>query len=335
MKKSSKIILSIILIMVIAAIGITEYNKRTIFNDNYVNGNTPGNLYNAGLFCESNGEIFFSNHQDNDALYSMDIHGNNIKKLSNDTAMYINADEHYVYYVRNNTHDITDFSFFSYNNNSLCRIPRNGGKVKILDSDPCIYATLIGNYIYYLHYDNATASTLYKIKIDGTERKQLSNSYLFTCSCLGQYFYYNNPSNGQLYEYDTETDTTKMIYDCHCYKPIVDSANNAYYMDVDNKNALTHVNITSNKPIVLSREEIELYNVYGSYIYYQRGGKNAAICMIKNDGTEFKELAYGEYTNINVTSDKIFFSDYRTGEVYYTSTTNPGEISLFSPGTDK
>ena len=65
------------------------------------------------------------------------------------------------------------------------------------------------------------------------------------------------------------------------------------------------------------------------------GGKNAAICMIKNDGTEFKELAHGEYTNINVTSDKIFFSDYRTGEVYYTSTTNPGEISLFSPGTDK
>ena len=55
----------------------------------------------------------------------------------------------------------------------------------------------------------------------------------------------------------------------------------------------------------------------------------------ENDGTEFKELAYGEYTNINVTSDKIFFSDYRTGEVYYTSTTNPGEISLFSPGTDK
>ena len=172
MKKSSKIIICIILIIVITAIGITQYNKRTIFNDNYVNGNTPGNLYNAGLFCESNGEIFFSNHQDNDALYSMDIHGNNIKKLSSDTAMYINADEHYIYYVRNNTHDNTDFSFFSYNNNSLCRIPRNGGKVKILDSDPCIYATLIGNYIYYLHYDNATASTLYKIKIDGTERKQ-------------------------------------------------------------------------------------------------------------------------------------------------------------------
>ena len=158
MKKSIKIIICILVITAIAFAAYRSYKNKTIYNDNYVNGNTAGNLYNAGLFCESNGEIFFSNHQDNDSLYSMDIHGNNIKKLCSDTAMYINADANYVYYVRNNTHDNTDFSFFSYNNNSLCRIPRNGGKVVILDTDPCIKANLIGNYIYYLHYDKQNGS---------------------------------------------------------------------------------------------------------------------------------------------------------------------------------
>lgn len=335
MKKFKKFLFIIVVFIILFAIAYNQYSKRTIFNDTYVNGNTAGNLYNAGLYCESNGEIFFSNHEDNDSLYKMDTHGNTITKISKDTSMYINADENYVYYVRNNTKDNTDFSFFSYNNNSLCRVSRNGGKVKILDPDPCIYATLIGNYIYYLHYDNQTASTLYKIKIDGTEKKKLTDSYLFTCSTLGQYFYYNNPSNGQLFEYDTTNDTTKMIYNCHCYKPIVDSLNNVYYMDVDNKNALTHVNIESNNPIVLSKQAVELYNVYGSYIYYQRGGDNPALCMIKNDGSDYKEIATGIFTNINVTSYNIYFSDYKTGTVYYTPTMNPGEISLFTPGSDK
>lgn len=332
MKKLRKFLIAIVIMAIIVAVGVNQYNKKTRFNDGFVNGNTSGNLYNAGLFCENNGMVFFTNHNDNDALYSMDIEGNNLKKLSDDTAIYINADDNYVYYVRNNNRDNTDYSFFSYNNNSLCRIPREGGKVKILDQDPCIYASLIGNYIYYLHYDTKTATNLYKIKIDGTERKKLSDSYLFTCSTLGQFFYYNNPSNGQLYEYDTATDNTQLVYNCNCYKPIVDSSNNAYYLDVDNKNALTHVNIEQKSPIVLSKEFIELYNVYGSYIYYQRGGDNPALCMIKNDGSDYRELASGEFSNINVTSYNIYFTNFYTKEVFYTSTTNPGEIKLFSPG---
>ncbi len=332
MRKLSKVLVIFFILGIIAIISFHFYYSRTIFNKSYVNGNTPGNLYNAGLFCEHNGQIFFANDDDNDSLYSMDIYGNNLKKLCDDKIMYINADDNYIYYVRNNEKKTSEFAFFSYNNNSLCRMSQKTGKVKILDSDPCIYATLIGNYIYYLHYDNKTASTLYKVKIDGTEKKKLTNSYLFTCSSLGQYFYYNSPSNGQLYEYDTTTDTSTMIYDCHCYKPIVDTKDNVYYMDVDNENALTHVNISSNNPIALSNDEIELYNVYGSTIFYQRGGKNAAICMIKNDGTGFKVLAEGEFSNINITTTNTYFSNFKTGEVYFTPTENPGKITKFSPG---
>ena len=337
MKKTITVIISVLLAAVIVTCGILSYlNNRIQYNESYVNGNTAGNLYNGGLFCENSGKVFFANPDDYNRLYAMDLNGSNLEKLCNDTVMYINADSHYIYYVRRNgdqEHN-ENYAVFAFNNNSLCRIPRNGGDVTILDEDPCIYATLIGNYIYYLHYDSETATRLYRIGFDGKDKEMLSTNYMFTCSALGQYFYYNGmDSDGCLYEYDTATDSSRKIYDCNCYKPIVTSDNNVYYMDVDNNNALVHTNIQFGNPITLTTDSIDLYNVYGCYIYYQRYSENgSALCMIKNDGTDFKELRIGNYSNIHVTSYYIYFTDFKTGQVFYTPTANPGEIYDFHPG---
>ena len=52
-KKISIIIAVIVVIALIAAAVIFHYlSNRTHFNEGYVNGNTAGNLYNGGLFCE-------------------------------------------------------------------------------------------------------------------------------------------------------------------------------------------------------------------------------------------------------------------------------------------
>lgn len=336
-----KIMIAIICVLVLGgAAGIAGWkylSGLTQYNETYVNGNTAGNLYNGGLFCESEGKIFFSNPDDRNRLYSMDINGGGLKKLSNDTAMFINADSHYVYYVRRNKFQQDQdqaLSVFSFNNNSLCRISRDGGSVTILDEDPCIYATLIGNYIYYLHYDSEDATSLYKIGIDGEGKKMLSQDYMFTCSTLGQYFYYDGIHDGMLYEYDTATDSTQMVYDCQCYKPIVTSDNNVYYMDAKKNNALVHTNIQFGNPNTLTDDSIDFYNVYGSYIYYQRYDEQdgSALCMIKNDGTEGHVLMNGDFSNIHVTSYYIYITDYHTGQVFYTPTANPGELFVLHPG---
>lgn len=317
-----------------AAFSIHYFQSKIKYNSSYVNGNTAGNLYNGGLFCESNGTVFFANPDDCNRLYSMDPDGSSLKKLCDDSVMYINADSHYVYYIRSNNDSMADFSSLVWNANSLCRICRDGSELTVLDKDPCLYATLIGNSIYYMHYDDKHASTLYKIGIDGKDRTKLSDSYLFTCSALGQYFYYNGmSSDGSLYCYDTETDSSAMVYECNCYKPIVTSDNNAYYMDVDQNNALVHTNIEYGNPVTLSTDSIDTYNVYGSYIYYQRYGEtDSALCMIKNDGSDFMEIASGNYSNICITSYYIYFTDFKSKEVYYTPTSNPGEIHAFHPG---
>ena len=338
MKKSKLILLIFVIILILGGIALfTNLKDRTIYNKSYVNGNSAGNLYNAGLFCEDRGTVFFANPDDNYRLYSMDSNGDHLKKLCDDTVMYINADEHYIYYVRNNDRNSASFAFFTFDNNSLCRVTRNGKNLKILDPDSCIYATLIGNYVYYLHYDKEQATTLYKVGIDGKGRAKVSDNYLFTCSTLGQYFYSNGTTtDGCLYQYDSVSDEMTKIYDCNCYKPIVSGTDNVYYLDVNQNNALVHTNISADKPRTLTTDSIDLYNVYGSYIYYQRYSEDhPALCMIKNDGSDFKELAQGNYSNINVTSNRIYFTDFKTRQVFYTSTSNPGELTSFYPGVAK
>lgn len=326
-----------LVLLICGAIALPVYryaDNRIHYNTNYINGNTPGNLYNAGLFCESNGTVFFANPDDSYRLYSMDADGSNINKVCNDSVMYINADSHYVYYVRNNDTTGINHSFFSFHNNSLCRINRDGGRVTVLDEDPCIYASLIGNYIYYLHYDSEDATTLYKIKIDGTERTQVADTYLFTCSTDGQYFYYNNmKTDGSIWQYDTVSDTTHQVYSCNSYKPTVYNDGNTYYLDVDKNNALVHTNIYSGTPTVLTTDSIDTYNVYGSHVYYQTYDPDgSALCMIKNDGSDARVLISGTFSCINVTTYYIYFTDYFSGQVFYTPTSNPGELMQFHPG---
>lgn len=332
MKRKTKLIIAIIIILAISLILYLKFYNRTRFNDSYVNGNLSGNLYNEGLFCENGGTIFFSNADDGGRLYSMDSSGTKLKKLSDDNVKYINADSNYVYYVRSNSGNNDKYAVFSFDKNSLCRISRDGGKITILDPDPCIYASLIGNYIYYLHYDSTDASTeLYKVKIDGSEKEKLMGGYAFTCNSNGQYFYYNSPDDGKLYQFDTKTDTSSLYYDCSCYKPIVTENNDIYYMDVSHDNAIVHTSLNSSTPVTLTEGNIELYSVYGSYIYYQRSGDDPALCVIKNDGTGFKEIAKGEYSNISITSYNIYFKDFFNGTFYSTPTSDPGELTTFSP----
>ena len=79
----------LIAVAILGFAGYRYYTGRTYFNTSYVNGNTAGNLYNNGLFCEHDGTIYFSNPDDNYHLYSMDITGGNVKKLQNDIVSYI------------------------------------------------------------------------------------------------------------------------------------------------------------------------------------------------------------------------------------------------------
>ena len=333
-----KFIIGIITILILGSaffLGSKFLSHETKMNSGYINGNTAGNLYNGGLFCEHNGTIYFSNPNDSGKLYSMDSDGQNLKKLTNDNATYINADDNYVYYIRNNSSANLNYNFISFHRNALVRIDHDGKNLVLLDTEPCLYASLIGNYIYYIHYDKDDASTLYKVRIDGEERQKVMNEAVFTCNADGQFFYYNGmSSDGSIHRYDTTSDTSTIIYAGNCYQPIVKDGVDVYYIDGSTDCSIVHTNINFDNPSYITKDSVDAYNVHGSYIYYQNFKKNedSALCMIKNDGTEFLELRKGDYCDIHVTSYYVFFRDFHTNEMYYFSRSNPEFIEKFNPG---
>ena len=336
MKKILIGVLALLLVGGLIFLGFTLFNteKETKFNTTFVNGNTAGNLYNGGSFCEFNGTIFFSNPSDAGKLYSMDATGGNLKKLADDIPTYINADENYVYYVRNNPGDNLDFSYVAFYRNALVRIDHDGKNIVLLDTEPSMYASLLGNYIYYLHYNEEDGSMLYKVRIDGTEQKKLSDDAMFTCNADGQYFYYNGmDSDGNIHRFDTVADTTVTVYEGNTFQPIVHE-NDVYYIDGETNYSIVHTNLKFDNPTYITRDSVDAYNVYGSYIYYQRFSKNgSALCVIKNDGTGFQVIKEGDFCDIYVTSYYLFFTDYRSGEVYYCPRNDLNDISLFRPGS--
>ncbi|MCI8327957.1 MAG: DUF5050 domain-containing protein [Lachnospiraceae bacterium] len=334
--KIFQILFVIVLVVILLTSGILYFlNSRTKLNESYVNGNTAGNLYNGGLFCENGDTLYFANPADHFRLYSMPIDGGPAKKLSKDTVTFINADKNYIYYARNNKNDNSDFSFLRWNNNSLCRIKKNGKNFVVVENEPSMYVSLLGNYLYYLHYDKDTATSMYRVKIDGSEKEMVEDQPYYTCSTNGSYLYYNGLKNDHhIYSLNTATGNSQTLYDGNCWMPIVDG-NVAYYMDVDHNYRLAKVNLNTKETQILTDERIDCFNLYGDYIYYARN-EEPALCRMKIDGSEQEELIDGMFTDINITSHFVYFRQLNEPNTFYrTPTSGDAKVTVFRPTVEK
>ena len=70
--KKRNVITIIALVLFIALLGLAKFISKRLSvipeNDPTLVGNTAGNLYNGGYFCESGDKVYFSNAYDNYAL---------------------------------------------------------------------------------------------------------------------------------------------------------------------------------------------------------------------------------------------------------------------------
>ena len=311
------IILGLAIIAAIILVFFTRQANAPKYNEGYVNGNTAGNLYNNGFFCEYNDKIYFANADDGNRLYCMDRNGANHEKLSNDSVASINVDENYIYYVRTGGDGSSDFSFFHYNTNSLCKIRRDGkGEITILDESPAMYASLVGNYLYYLHYDTETATTFYRVKNDGTEMEQIANQPYYPCATKGQYIYYNGiTGDHNIYQYDTATGSRSVLYSGNCWMPIVEG-NYVYFLDLDNSYSLVKVDLSTNEKTTICDDFVECFNIHGKTIYFQRGGSEPALCKVNTDGSNYAILKEGAYNSLNIAGDILYFVEFSTEKSY-------------------
>lgn len=331
-KLRQRLVLITLGIIVLVFIIISYCKSKTYYNDENVIGNTAGNLYNGGLFSEHDGRIYFSNFNDDGTLYSMDSDCSNVEKISTDKASYINVDDHYIYYSRlNDTKEDAAQGFFQFYNRGIYRINHDNSNLVMLYNGPTGLISLYGNNILFQHYTAKTGITFYEVKINGKDERKLSDDPLLPASYYDGYLYYAGASKDHyLHALTMETKKDTVIYDGNCYMPIA-VKDGVFFISLEDNYALCYYNFVSQETTVLIDRFCSTYNISEDLttIYYQvDGGDNNQICKLDLATLETETILDGNYKNIHVTSNYVFFRDYEEANTY-AYRPSAGDLQIF------
>lgn len=332
MKIVKRLVVLLVFLGIVGGTGYYKYiNTVTFMNDTNTNGNTIGNLYGNGLFCEIDDTVYFANPNDYSRIYTMKSDESDIEILANDSVYFINADSHYLYYSRNANRDNSQMGFLGVNTDSLCRMNRRNKKVTILDDSICNACSLAGNTVLYFRYDSEDATSLYSVKIDGTERQQLSKTPIDPRGAVGDKLYYSGVTNDHnLHQMNIYTKDTAFVSSENLWLPILDRTT-IYFIDLDDHHRVYRMPVGGGAKEGLTSYGAVCYNYTKNYLYYQslKGNPDGMYMVDMKTGAETL-LAEGQYNNINVTSKYVYFADYYSGTTYHVPI-GGNSLGIFDP----
>jgi len=334
MKKKKIYILIFIALVIIGIVIYFQIRSRMQYNDDNITGNTAGNLNNGGTFCEYNGILYFSNPYDGNKLYSMNSDCTNAKKLVDDHIASINVYGNYIYYVKNNAVGGVINSTSSSNLAGVFRCDLDGKNIISLYDNISNIISLHGNYIYYQHNDSKTGSSLYKIKINNTDNKLVSNvDYNPSSYYNGTIYFSSIKDNQNLYTLDAKTDVISTYYSGNTSFANMEGTF-LYYIDLDKGSSLVRMNTANNTVELLFFGHCLNYNVYENKIFFLRDGDDAGLYRMNTDGSNLELIASGNFNNVQCTSNYTFFQYFNKPDQLYRVPTS-GVISTIEQITIK
>lgn len=337
MSRLSKTIITVAILILIVGGGIFFgiYNSKKVLVPEDSIGNTAGNLYNKGLYCEDGGRVFFANGYDDYKLYSMNPDQSDIKKVSNLSVEYINAGGDYLFFHGRASKSGDGFGSIVARP-SLTRLRKDGSKFESLSINPVRTMILIGNNIYFQEANEKTGIALkkYDIKTD-KESILLSKNVVPACYYNGSFFYNGQDKDHYLYAYNVAGEVESVIWQGDIWNPIYDG-NYVYYMDIQNNYRLCRYSIPQNTIEIITKERLDFFNIYGDYIYYQVSSpKKPCLKRVHKDGSGQELVMEGTFTDINITSSFVYFHEFGNDyPVYCTPTSGAVNVREFTAARD-
>ncbi len=321
------IIVALAVILAVSASVASKLKNHVPSNPPGTLGNTAGNIYNKGLFCEDNGYIYFANSYDSGSLYVMKSDESEMKKLISAKVQYINTGGDYIYYYMADSKTSTGLGFIR-RVMGIYRCKKNGKDAVTLSRDPSLEMVLIRDHIYYLDYDKTKGVHLGKLSTDGKEVSDVSNLAINPSGVYEDIIYYTNAENNHfLMVYDTVTDSMTELVRINMWNPIR-LGNYIYYMDIDNNYRLCRYSLQNQEVEILTKDRIDCYNLNTDYIYYQKNdASNPALKRMAIDGSSEEIVAYGNYTAINMTDKYVYFQQFGDESTTY-RTPSYGSINV-------
>lgn len=316
--KGSYIITGIFAGIILALLIVASFfSDRVTSNPPGTIGNTAGNLNNAGLFCEYNDTVYFSNPLDKGTLYAMNPDETNIRKLYSMQVRNILAGGDYLYYFQLDSGDGSTFGSIA-NSHSLNRCDLEGKQAVEITRDVVVNAQLVDDYLYLLTAGKSTP-LFYKIKTDKSNKVELADYSINPSSVSNGYIYYNGTQdNHSLYRLNTATDTTEEVWSGNLWNPVI-YGDYIYYMDLSSDYKLCRYSLSSQTSEILAHERVDCFNVGSGYIYYQTNdAENPQLKCMHTDGSNVIAVADGIYSNINMTSQYVYFQEFDVdGSLYH------------------
>lgn len=309
-----------ILVIIGIAVLFRFMNRVKLYDDESTTGNTSGNLLNGGLFCESDGTIYFSNPYDEGTLYSMNTDLGNVKQLSKDNVSYLNVAGKYIFYTKRNDKKKVDSDFFlALSTTGLYRTNLKGENVAKLYDDPTQVACLYGNNIYYQHYDQEKGLLLYSAKIDGSEDKEILSEPCAPYAVSDNTIYYAGYNGDHaIHTISTNGSGESVLYDGNCTS-VTKHGEYLYFMDMNDNYSLKRIPVSGGTPEALVSDRIATYNVSedGNTVYCQiDNGTDNGLYELSIDNMSLSLIASGDYNYLNLTSDYLFYEEFDQSKLY-------------------
>lgn len=324
---------ALVLIIIAGLMVLNNINSRVPENPAGTVGNTSGNLYNGGLFCENDGYVYFANPYDGNALYCMRPDETEMKKLVSTQVASINADGKFLYYYQGGSGGNAGLGFL-ISTTGVYRVQKDKPKnIACLDRVLGKYVILADNTVYYTSADDEVS--LKSVNTDGTNKETLLQLDILPVSVQNSTFYYiNNEDNLHLMSYDLKNGSSRQVLTDDIYMPIIEG-NTVYGIDIHNNYALVSLDITTGAKTLLDSDRTDLLNVTDSYIYYQTSGQTPQLKRIRRDGSDMAVVMDGAYSNINATSGYVYFTRFDSSTpVYKTSAAGAINVSTFDAASD-
>ncbi len=335
-KTMLKVLIILAGVTIIAILAVFVYSSgRTYYNEEDEIGNTSGNIYNGGLFCEQDGRIYFSNDAADGKLYVMDLNCSNIKKIYDDKAVFINADDNYIYYVRaNNTRENSKGSIMMFYNTGVFRLNYNGSNLMAYTANPGAYLMLHGNHLYFQRYDVNIGLYLYRYKIDGKEERLLLEDAVIPITVHNNSLLYTGySSNHDINAMNLKSFTSRTRIAGNIAYPIY-TENAIYYINMDDNYRIYQMNLDGSDPIPVIKKRCSIYNITndGRYLFYQvDDSKHNSINRYDLKTKKNDILMEGDFKQIHVTTNYVFFKDFDNTNTYILGTGANKDISTFNP----
>lgn len=323
MNKTLKTILFVFcgLLAVSLAVYLLFFRRTVEKNDPTTLGNTAGNLMNSGLFCEYNGDVYFSNSYDNGALYVLSGKDGSLKQLNSNNCYSINIAGKHLYYCMLSSGNNGKGLGSVVKNSGVYRTTLEGKATVCLNTSASIAMQLYGNELYY-QQTTSTGTITVKQALDKSHKETIADFLMNPVSIdSGTIYYHGTAEDHYLYGMDTISGNTTVLWPENIWNPIYHKGF-IYYLSMDGKYNLCRHALGSDTVEVLTTDRVDCFNVYGDIIFYSvSAGKNPALKRMHLDGAANEQVMEGVFHNINVTEEFAYFTPYDSPTPIYRQST--------------